>query len=25
MENKRGCETTVFDGQRLTMAADDAV
>jgi hypothetical protein len=23
MENKRGCETTVFDGQRLAMAADD--
>jgi hypothetical protein len=23
-ENKRACETTVFDGQRLTMAADDA-
>jgi hypothetical protein len=24
LENKRGCETTVFDGQRLTVAADDA-
>ena len=24
LENKRGCETTVFDGQRLAMAADDA-
>ena len=23
-ENKRACETTVFDGQRLAMAADDA-
>jgi len=24
LEAQRGCETTVFDGQRLTMAADDA-
>jgi hypothetical protein len=24
LETQRGCETTVFDGQRLTMAADDA-
>jgi hypothetical protein len=23
LEAQRGCETTVFDGQRLTMAADD--
>jgi hypothetical protein len=24
LESQRGCETTVFDGQRLAMAADDA-
>jgi len=24
MENKRACETTVFDGQHLAMASDDA-
>jgi hypothetical protein len=23
LESERGCETTVFDGQRLAMAADD--
>jgi len=25
LESERGCETTVFDGQRLAMAADDAL